>query len=56
MDELGELDNTIIIYILGDNGSSAEGSLIGTPNEVASLNGRQPSVDEAMGFMDRWSC
>lgn len=54
IEELGELDNTIVIYILGDNGSSAEGSLVGTPNEIMSLNGRQPSIDEAIGFYDTW--
>jgi arylsulfatase A-like enzyme len=37
----GELDNTLIIYIVGDNGASAEGGLEGTVNEVASLNGIQ---------------
>lgn len=37
--DMGKLDNTLIIYISGDNGSSAEGTLTGTPNEVASLNG-----------------
>ena len=31
----GQLDNTMIIYIMGDNGASAEGSLQGTSNEVA---------------------
>lgn len=54
IEELGELDNTLVIYILGDNGSSGEGSLVGTPNEIMSLNGRQPTIDEAIGFMDRW--
>ena len=54
IEQLGELDNTLVIYILGDNGSSGEGSLVGTPNELMSLNGRQPSIDEAIGFMDRW--
>ncbi|MFD7307931.1 arylsulfatase [Promicromonospora sp. NPDC059942] len=53
-EEIGELDNTIVIYILGDNGSSGEGSLVGTPNEIMSLNGQQPTVDEALGFLDRW--
>jgi len=53
-EELGELDNTIVIYIIGDNGSSGEGSLVGTPNELMSLNGQQPTMDEAMGFMDTW--
>ena len=54
IEKLGELDNTLVIYIMGDNGSSAEGSLVGTPNEIMSLNGRQPSMEEAMGFMDKW--
>ena len=36
---MGKLDNTLIIYISGDNGTSAEGTPIGTPNEVASFNG-----------------
>lgn len=54
IEELGELDNTLIIYILGDNGSSGEGSLVGTPNELMSLNGRQPSIEESIGFKDRW--
>ena len=35
----GELDNTLIIYIGGDNGASAEGMLDGTPNEFTSFNG-----------------
>jgi arylsulfatase A-like enzyme len=54
IEALGELDNTLIIYIIGDNGSSGEGSLVGTPNEIMSLNGRQPSMEEAIGFMDKW--
>lgn len=37
----GEMDNTLIFYIVGDNGASGEGGLEGTVNEVASLNGVQ---------------
>ena len=37
----GQLDNTLIIYIVGDNGASAEGGLEGTVNGIASLNGIQ---------------
>ncbi|MGV7654324.1 sulfatase-like hydrolase/transferase, partial [Mycobacterium kansasii] len=48
IDKIGELDNTIVIYIIGDNGSSGEGSLIGTPNELMSLNGQQPSIEESL--------
>ncbi|WP_205847390.1 arylsulfatase [Planctopirus hydrillae] len=39
VEDLGKLDNTLIIYINGDNGTSAEGGLHGTPNEVAFFNG-----------------
>jgi arylsulfatase len=34
VENIGKLYNTIIIYISGDNGSSTEGRLVGTPNEV----------------------
>ena len=33
---MGKLDNTLIIYISGDNGAGAEATLVGTPNEVES--------------------
>ena len=36
---MGKLDNTLIIYITGDNGTSAEGSMMGTPNWMAVANG-----------------
>ncbi|MDH3706289.1 MAG: arylsulfatase [Acidimicrobiia bacterium] len=39
VDDLGVLDNTLIYYIIGDNGASAEGTLNGTFNELLSLNG-----------------
>jgi arylsulfatase A-like enzyme len=35
VEKTGEMDNTIIIYIMGDNGASAEGTIQGTTNEVA---------------------
>ncbi len=37
----GKLDNTIVIYITGDNGTSAEGSLEGSFNELTVYNGMQ---------------
>lgn len=52
--QMGELDNTLVIYILGDNGSSAEGTLTGTPNELLCLNGILPTVEQAMSFYDNW--
>jgi len=55
IEDMGKLDNTLIIYIVGDNGSSAEGTLIGTPNEVASLNGFPvPVEDQLKYFYDVW--
>ncbi len=35
----GQLDNTLIIYIAGDNGASMEGGLYGTSNSMAQANG-----------------
>jgi arylsulfatase len=40
----GELDNTLVMYVVGDNGPSAEGGLEGTFNEVASLIGFNPGL------------
>jgi arylsulfatase len=52
---IGEYENTIIIYINGDNGNSAEGGLLGTPNEVAWFNGvAQMPVEEQMKWYDAW--
>ncbi|MFN8257071.1 MAG: arylsulfatase [Bacteroidales bacterium] len=46
--ETGQLENTIIIYIMGDNGASAEGTYLGTTNEVATAGN---GVKEDMPFM-----
>ena len=45
IDQAGETGNTLIFYIVGDNGASAEGGLEGTVNEVASLNGIQLGLE-----------
>jgi arylsulfatase A-like enzyme len=39
IEDLGVLDDTIIYYIIGDNGASAEGTLNGAFNEMANFNG-----------------
>jgi arylsulfatase A-like enzyme len=55
VDDLGKLDNTLIIYIEGDNGTSSEGTLVGTPNEVAMFNGVDvPVEDQLKYFYDVW--
>ena len=53
-EDLGKLDNTLIIYINGDNGTSAEGGPLGTPNEVAFFNGITVPVDVQMKWYDVW--
>jgi arylsulfatase A-like enzyme len=42
--DLGVLDDTLIYYILGDNGASAEGTLNGCFNEMCTLNG-MPGIE-----------
>jgi arylsulfatase A-like enzyme len=53
--DLGKLDNTLIIYINGDNGTSAEGGPLGTPNEVAFFNGlNELPAEVQMKWYDVW--
>jgi arylsulfatase len=52
LDEMGQLENTLFIYILGDNGSSAEGSLRGTINELAAMQGIEPPIEASLGRID----
>ncbi|WP_111429740.1 arylsulfatase [Rhodobacteraceae bacterium DSL-40] len=55
VDDIGELDNTLVIYINGDNGTSAEGGPLGTPNEVAFFNGlNEIPADVQMKWYDVW--
>jgi arylsulfatase A-like enzyme len=55
VEDMGKLDNTLIIYINGDNGTSAEGGLLGTPNEVAIFNGVNVPVElQLKDFYDVW--
>jgi arylsulfatase A-like enzyme len=54
VDDMGKLDNTLIIYITGDNGTSAEGSAIGTPVDMAAIQGINVPVPEQLKFYDVW--
>ena len=54
VDDMGKLDNTLIIYIGGDNGTSAEGSTIGTPFDMAAIQGIDIPVEEQLKFYDVW--
>ncbi|CAN5400613.1 arylsulfatase [soil metagenome] len=53
-EDLGKLDNTIVIYQNGDNGTSAEGGPEGTFNEVAFFNGVKLPVEMQMKFYEAW--
>jgi arylsulfatase len=51
----GKLDNTLIIYIDGDNGSSPEGTLSGTPNQWRAYNGvLDTPIADQLKFYDVW--
>lgn len=52
--DLGKLENTLIIYITGDNGTSAEGSLLGTPNAMTAIQAVPYPVAAQMRFYDAW--
>lgn len=55
VEDMGKLDNTLIIYIDGDNGTSAEGTLMGTPNWMTAANGilELPEV-EYLRYLASW--
>src|SRR6266436_276807 len=55
VEDMGKLDNTLIIYIVGDNGTSPEGTLLGTPNQYTAYNGILDfPVAEQLKFYDAW--
>lgn len=54
VEDMGKLDNTLVIYINGDNGTSAEGGLNGTPNEVAAVQGVHLPVEAQLHLYDAW--
>lgn len=53
LEERGELENTIFLYIVGDNGSSAEGGMIGMFNENTYFNGVQETLDMQLDKIDK---
>ncbi|MGA9478349.1 MAG: sulfatase-like hydrolase/transferase, partial [Desulfobacterales bacterium] len=54
VEDLGVLNNTLIIYIAGDNGASAEGMLNGTPNEFTTFNGVAVPVKDQFLWYEFW--
>jgi arylsulfatase len=55
VEDMGKLDNTLIIYINGDNGTSAEGTLMGAPNWMTAANGILDLPElEYLRFYESW--
>lgn len=53
LERMGELDNTLVVYLMGDNGASAEGTLTGVVNEFTTVNGVEPGVAHGLERIDR---
>jgi arylsulfatase len=54
LEEMGKLDNTLVFYIVGDNGASAEGGMNGSFNELVGLNGMQEKFEDVYSHLDEW--
>jgi arylsulfatase len=54
LEAIGELDNTLFFYVVGDNGSSAEGGPEGSYNEMMALNGIIGKADQMMDHLEDW--
>ena len=56
IEDMGELDNTLIFYIAGDNGTSAEGGMVGLFNEMTYFNAvaKGSDIDYMMEYYDAW--
>ena len=52
IEQSGELDNTLIIYIAGDNGPTPEGGLHGVMNKLTYFNGLTESLEDVAKQMD----
>jgi arylsulfatase A-like enzyme len=52
INDMGQLDNTLVFWEIGDNGSSMEGTLLGVFNEMSSLNGVTEDTAYALKHID----
>jgi len=52
IEDMGQLDNTLVFYIVGDNGASAEGGMSGMFNEMTYFNGVQETVQDVLKHYD----
>ena len=54
LEELGVMDDTLFVYIAGDNGASAEGGPAGMFNEMSFFNGVPEALPEVVAKLDKW--
>jgi arylsulfatase len=54
IEDMGAMDNTLFIYIAGDNGASAEGGMVGLFNEMSFFNGVPEQLEDVLGRIDQW--
>jgi hypothetical protein len=54
IEEMGDLDNTLIFYIWGDNGASMEGTVTGSFNEMTFLNGVVLDAEQQLQLIERY--
>lgn len=54
VEDIGQLDNTLIFFVYGDNGTSAEGGFNGMFSEMTYFNGVQEKVGDMLKKMDKW--
>ena len=52
LEAIGQMDNTLVIWVIGDNGASMEGSLHGVFNEMVSLNGQEEDPRYILAHLD----
>jgi len=54
IEDIGEMDNTLFIYVAGDNGTSAEGGFVGMYNEMTYFNNVTEKVEDLIPLIDKW--
>ena len=54
VEEMGERDNTLVLYIFGDNGASMEGTITGSFNELTMQNGIALTPEQQLSLIDRY--
>jgi arylsulfatase len=54
VEEMGELDNTLVLYIWGDNGASMEGTTTGSFNETTFFNGLVLDAEQQLALIEKY--